>query len=675
MSRIPPGLLYLTIYNTSLRPASLTSPDDEDAEEQAQILFYTARERAVSRDRMLRQVGLAKALVNFSDMFNSEQACENVHSQTRRMITIETEPDYWIHACIELAKTPRSAPSKRKGKAKEKAKSGESPAQEQIYECHDSSVHDVALRSHIMRGYDDFKLIHGSFTSILTSLGQQALELQLERFFTVWAWRWDIEQHTDFSADLGSSLHPMAPSLVPIVDDFAKVLLDEMSVFVLEPPYVIPPTTLTSRQLPPSLLRHVISRIPPAVVAQPVAPPDPPVEQATRDSAVAPASITSRGLDPSIVAQVTQKSVESAALSSFVTMSSVTRAMDPRQLKWGWPGYLTFGKGTATKAPDVPPSPADPQTSESASTAESGSSETFEIEVRDGHLDVPEQRKSIDVDRESLQEALYTPQHLSPNLSIAGLPAEEEEKPDEESPKADEVEAPNQEVPADRDDAQAISPAFSVMHKSLDVDVAEKSPPVSPAPTLRPSTIHLANSADLLVTRRRRVWQFTSDGLTVVFLSDVEGHEPSELIPRSMKMVDYLREESNRQQTKAASEKSMLPSATNILQPQSAHVLAVNGYTVSSSRPLPKNSEQLYHAKQMFQSDHDVSEVFSRGQNPQHWHVAKRRLEIIDQPDQAQVYMEIARKESNLTDVDNEVAAVVRSFVEQDDGRGLLVEL
>lgn len=67
MSRIPAGLLYLTIYNPTLRPASLTSPDDEDAEEQAQILFYTARERAVSRDRMLRQVGLAKALVNFSE--------------------------------------------------------------------------------------------------------------------------------------------------------------------------------------------------------------------------------------------------------------------------------------------------------------------------------------------------------------------------------------------------------------------------------------------------------------------------------------------------------------------------------------------------------------------------------------------------------------------------------
>lgn len=66
MSRIPPSLLYLTIYNPTLKPA-LIEPDNEDAEEQAHILFYTAREHAVSRDRILRQVGLAKALVNFSE--------------------------------------------------------------------------------------------------------------------------------------------------------------------------------------------------------------------------------------------------------------------------------------------------------------------------------------------------------------------------------------------------------------------------------------------------------------------------------------------------------------------------------------------------------------------------------------------------------------------------------
>jgi hypothetical protein len=67
MSRLPPALLYLSIYNPTLKPSGPIADDDEDAEEQAHILFYTSRERAVSRDKMLRQVGLAKALVNFSE--------------------------------------------------------------------------------------------------------------------------------------------------------------------------------------------------------------------------------------------------------------------------------------------------------------------------------------------------------------------------------------------------------------------------------------------------------------------------------------------------------------------------------------------------------------------------------------------------------------------------------
>jgi hypothetical protein len=67
MSKLPPALQYLTIYNPTLKPLDEeTSKDDDDAQEQAHILFYTGRERAVSRDRILRQVGLAKALINFA---------------------------------------------------------------------------------------------------------------------------------------------------------------------------------------------------------------------------------------------------------------------------------------------------------------------------------------------------------------------------------------------------------------------------------------------------------------------------------------------------------------------------------------------------------------------------------------------------------------------------------
>jgi hypothetical protein len=66
-------------------------------------------------------------------------------------------------------------------------------------------------------------------------------------------------------------------------------------------------------------------------------------------------------------------------------------------------------------------------------------------------------------------------------------------------------------------------------------------------------------------------------------------------------------------------------------------------------------------------SDASISEIFSRGQNPQHWHIARRGLGI-DQTGTSvdgEVYMEVSRKESSLTDVDNVLAAVVRRYSEK----------
>jgi hypothetical protein len=62
-------------------------------------------------------------------------------------------------------------------------------------------------------------------------------------------------------------------------------------------------------------------------------------------------------------------------------------------------------------------------------------------------------------------------------------------------------------------------------------------------------------------------------------------------------------------------------------------------------------------------SDRETSEVFSRGQNPQHWHIAKRGIGTTsDNPvaDSREVYLEVFRKESSLADVDNVLAGIVR---------------
>jgi len=79
-------------------------------------------------------------------------------------------------------------------------------------------------------------------------------------------------------------------------------------------------------------------------------------------------------------------------------------------------------------------------------------------------------------------------------------------------------------------------------------------------------------------------------------------------------------------------------------------------YYLSESNPLTRKS-----------SDREITEVFSRGQNPQHWHIAKRGVGGVN-PSlgvagiDEEVFMEVFRKETTLTDVDNVLAGVVKKF-------------
>lgn len=63
--------------------------------------------------------------------------------------------------------------------------------------------------------------------------------------------------------------------------------------------------------------------------------------------------------------------------------------------------------------------------------------------------------------------------------------------------------------------------------------------------------------------------------------------------------------------------------------------------------------------------DPGIHEVFSRGMNPQHWHIAKRGLGGTNSAlevtgfDEA-VFMEVFRKETSLADVDNVLTGIVK---------------
>jgi len=110
-------------------------------------------------------------------MFNpGGEPCENVHSQTRRMVMVSPEPGFWIHAvssttprvfrllthviqCVELPKT-----SRQPVKSPSKGKKSEPVKQEPSFDYHEGLVHDNALKAHMRRAYELFKVPTTSFS-------------------------------------------------------------------------------------------------------------------------------------------------------------------------------------------------------------------------------------------------------------------------------------------------------------------------------------------------------------------------------------------------------------------------------------------------------------------------------------------------------------------------------
>lgn len=144
---VSPSLSHFVIFNPTIKPppndagrGPTSKPVDEEEEEDkdlrddlleaAQILFYTSREAGgVSRDVMLRQVGLAKGLMGFAEyvptcsfsfkwydlglnqkgrtntiaktrirMAGSEKPkFHAIHSQKSRLLIFSPEPDFYVY--------------------------------------------------------------------------------------------------------------------------------------------------------------------------------------------------------------------------------------------------------------------------------------------------------------------------------------------------------------------------------------------------------------------------------------------------------------------------------------------------------------------------------------------------------------------------------------------------
>ncbi|KAF3923452.1 hypothetical protein ABW21_db0207512 [Orbilia brochopaga] len=175
----PASLSYLAIYNPSLGPTDETLPD--------QIVFWTSR-LPVSQNECLRQIGLAQGIVEFSRGFSGSQDLNTVETQKSRIVLHEIEPGWWILASIDITQVHY----------------GTDPP------TTDYSPREVApssvLISQLKTSYRQFTLFNGSLESVLSIHGRDVLLQRLEKFYTRWAWRWEVMLNGNPALDIWNGI-------------------------------------------------------------------------------------------------------------------------------------------------------------------------------------------------------------------------------------------------------------------------------------------------------------------------------------------------------------------------------------------------------------------------------------------------------------------------------------
>ena len=142
---------------------------------------------------------------------------------------------------------------------------------------------------------------------------------------------------------VGLPRHPLYPKLATHLEKFASNLSDELMAFVLIPPYVIPSL---SPRYPAALVRYVLKRIPPPMT--------PSSRHRHKPSWPPPSAALIAAQKPPSGDTAQSVPIEGGLLGlSMPTMPAIPPMnldLDVKKLRWGWPGYLTFGKGGAGKA-------------------------------------------------------------------------------------------------------------------------------------------------------------------------------------------------------------------------------------------------------------------------------------------------------------------------------------
>ncbi|KAG8836024.1 hypothetical protein FRC17_010488 [Serendipita sp. 399] len=287
--------------------------------------------------------------------------------------------------------------------------------------------------NNVSRNQDHKKLLYGPFSRLLAK-GRASLERHLEKFFTVWAWKWEVDQPPTFISHIGTPLSPYNKYLTPLLEDVKILLPESTPVILLSSVDVLAASPLPSSQLWNTLPSHLIRHVPP------YDPPPPPPPSSSSD---APLDSTNKAL-------VKKPSKRQSGLVSPGNMDTLVRtqgmganatatlmASMPNMKKLA--GYFTFS-GRSSPALGVPTAQSvftPPQTTESTGgnasvapsvdLAETGADRPGSSSKADNKeaqsLPMPTPSNPV-VDQQALEEAIGSVQNSLPSTSADPVPTD-----------------------------------------------------------------------------------------------------------------------------------------------------------------------------------------------------------------------------------------------------------
>ena len=319
---------------------------------------------------------------------------------------------------------------------------------------------------------------------------------------------------------IGRPLHPYFKTLTSQFEPLDDVLPTGSIPFALSPSGLIPSPRFSEFSPSPALVQHLRSILPEYVPSDPDLSPN---SESDPNTVKASASNENSGQQPT------------AGFSlPAIPMPAVTLNVDMRNLRWSWPGYLTFGKNTkdkekrkSTKVPADEQKPDSKLEPKPDTGTEGGTpSDAPVVEGENPSSDPPKEEEKVEVEVEvdtgSLADAMEENRHggsSSQHSPGAGTPSESPPQPavgtdgpppdDDTTPAAVQSVDPVPVFPevdgVSQEPASTMPPSPSPVEEPLPIISEPPPPPV----TLAQSLVHLAPPGHPLRTTKRKLYYLT----------------------------------------------------------------------------------------------------------------------------------------------------------------------